>query len=443
MPLYRSELQEYPVGGRRRILLSVVVLALFISAFEGQLAPVLPLLLPSLGMSLKTYSTITAVSLVFGAVAGYLGGEVADRIGRVRLLIPFMFLSALACLFMATSHSVAHFAVARVLLAFVEGVAIAGTQPLIRDFTPRMGRAQAFACWSWGNVGANVVASGVAAVTLGWFHHSWRSQIFLMAGVAFVGAVVIAATLRDLAPHVRRTVRISDAEAHTGFVPADGRRLRLLVTRRGFWLHVISMSCLYVLLATMNAYAQTMLVQQFGVSVRMASAVTLTFWLSNLVLSVAFARMSDLLQRRKPFLIGGGVASTVFLGAFVLLMGQRHDAAPAVMVALFVAVGISLAAVFGPWMASFSEFVEEIHADVQGGAFGLSRLVNHVFILAAVIIAPRMAARTGGWQRWMLITWIATALFAIIVALLPDRKGRSRAVRSTLARADVVAPFAR
>jgi OPA family glycerol-3-phosphate transporter-like MFS transporter len=33
---------------------------------------------------------------------------------------------------MATADSVEHFAAARILLAFVEGVAMAGTQPLIR-----------------------------------------------------------------------------------------------------------------------------------------------------------------------------------------------------------------------------------------------------------------------------------------------------------------------
>nr|WP_221209136.1 MFS transporter [Nocardioides albus] len=417
-------LTEYPVGARRRVLLAVVVLALFISAFEGQLAPVLPLLLDDLGMSLKTYGLITAASLIFGALAGYLGGELADRVGRVRILVPFMFLSAAACLFMATADSVAHFALARIVLAFVEGVAVAGTQPLIRDFTPRMGRAQAFAFWSWGSVGANFLAAAVASATLGVFDNQWRSQLFIMAGAALVGAVVVALTLRDLAPEVRRAVRLTEHEAHSVEVPQGRKGLRLLVTHRAFWTHVLAMSFLYVLLATMNAYAQTMLVQQFDVSVRVASAMTMVFWLSNLALSLVFARFSDRTQRRKTFMVGGGVAAAVFVGAFLALMGQGSEASSSVVIVLFVGIGVALAATFGPWMASFSEHVEEVHPDIQGRAFGLNHLLNRTFILATVLFAPRVVEATGGWERWMTIVWVATILFAVTAALVPSTTGR-------------------
>ena len=421
---YRTLLTEYPVGARRRVLLAVVVLALFISAFEGQLAPVLPLLLDDLGMSLKTYGLITAASLVFGALAGYLGGELADRVGRVRILVPFMFLSAAACLFMATADSVGHFALARIVLAFIEGIAVAGTQPLIRDVTPRMGRAQAFAFWSWGSVGANFFAAAVASATLGVFGNQWRSQLFIMGGAALVGAIVIALTLRDLAPEVRRAVRLTEYETHTVEVPQGTKGLRLLLARRAFWAHVLAMSFLYVLLATMNAYAQTMLVQQFGVSVRAASAMTMVFWLSNLALSLVFARLSDRTQRRKVFMVGGGVAAAVFLGTFLALMGRGSEASTSVVVVLFVGIGVALAATFGPWMASFSEHVEEVHPDIQGRAFGLNHLLNRTFILATVLFAPRVVEATGGWERWMTIVWVATVLFAIIAALVPGVTGR-------------------
>lgn len=421
---YRTLLTEYPVGARRRVLLAVVVLALFISAFEGQLAPVLPLLLDDLGMSLKTYGLITAASLIFGALAGYLGGELADRVGRVRILVPFMFLSAGACLFMATADSVGHFALARILLAFVEGVAVAGTQPLIRDFTPRMGRAQAFAFWSWGSVGANFFAAAVASATLGVFGNQWRSQLFIMAGAALVGAIIIALTLRDLSPEVRRAVRLTEHEAHTVEVPQGRKGLRVLLTHRAFWTHVLAMSFLYVLLATMNAYAQTMLVQQFSISIRAASAITMVFWLSNLGLSLVFARLSDRSQRRKNFMVSGGGAAAIFVGAFLALMGRGSEASTSVVIVLFIGIGVALAAIFGPWMASFSEHVEEVHPDIQGRAFGLNHLLNRMFILATVLFAPRVVEATGGWERWMTVVWVATILFTVTAALVPGVTGR-------------------
>ncbi|GAA0985439.1 hypothetical protein GCM10009551_035340 [Nocardiopsis tropica] len=413
LPSHRRLLHEYPTGARRRLLVAVVVLALFISAYEGQLAPVLPLLLADLGMSLGAYGQITAVSLLFGAVSGYLGGELVDRVGRVRVVVPLMFLSAAACLFMALSQSVAHFTAARILLAFVEGMAVAGTQPLIRDFTPRMGRAQAFAFWSWGPVGANFFAAAVAALTLDLFDHSWRSQIFLMSGAAFVGATIVALTLRDLAPGLRRTIRITERTTGVSGAPAGGSRLRPLLRRRVVWAHVAAMSLLYVLLATMNAYGQTMLVDHFAMTVRTASAIVMSFWAGNLVAGLVFSRLSDRTQSRKPFLIGGALAATLLLGALVLTMGVGASASRFLLVVLLTGVGISLGAVLGPWMASFSEYTEEVHPDVQGLAFGLNHFVSRLFILAAVLLAPAVAA-AGGWQVWMAVTLVTTCAFAIV-----------------------------
>ncbi|MFY7065063.1 MFS transporter [Nocardiopsis changdeensis] len=426
MSSHRRLLHEYPTGARRRLLLAVVVLALFISAYEGQLAPVLPLLLDDIGMSLQTYGQITAASLLFGAVSGYLGGELVDRFGRVRILVPFMFLSAAACLFMAMSQTVVHFTAARILLAFVEGVAMAGTQPLIRDFTPRMGRAQAFAFWSWGPVGANFFAAAVAVLTLDLFGHSWRSQIFLMAGLACVGATIVALTLRDLSPELRRTIRLSERSTREGAPAPSGNRLRMLLGHRVVWAHVAAMSLLYVLLATMNAYGQAMVAEHFGISVRMASAVVMCFWASNLLASLAFARFSDRLQMRKPFLVYGAVAATLLLGALVLTMSAGAGAPAWLVVVLLTGLGVALGTVFGPWMASFSEYAEEsVHPDVQGVAFGLNHFVSRIFILGAVLMAPVVSA-AGGWQVWATVTLVTTAAFAVAATRVQGGMRRPR-----------------
>ncbi|WP_017571103.1 MFS transporter [Nocardiopsis halotolerans] len=437
---YRRLLHEYPTGARRRLLLAVVVLALFISAYEGQLAPILPLLLADLGLTLEAYGLITAVSLLFGAVSGYLGGELVDRIGRVRVLVPCMFLSAAACLFMALSQSVAHFVAARILLAFVEGVAMAGTQPLIRDFTPRMGRAQAFAFWSWGPVGANFFAAVLAALTLGLFDDSWRSQIFLMSGLAFAGATVVAFTLRDLSPELRRTIRLSERTTRESGAAATGPRLGPLLGHRVVWAHVAAMSLLYVLLATMNAYGQIMLVEHFAVTVRTASAIVMSFWISNLVASLVFSRLSDRAQNRKPFLVGGGLAAALLLGGLIATMSAGASASWFLVVVLLTGIGLSLGAVLGPWMASFSEYTEEIHPDAQGVAFGLNHFVSRLFILAAVLLAPRVVSATG-WQTWMTVTLVAIAAFAVVVTQVQG--GMRRAHGSPAAgETDVVVPTA-
>jgi len=53
---YVRELDEYPQGLRRLRLLATAVLAILIGSYEAQIAPVVPLLLKDLHISLTTYA---------------------------------------------------------------------------------------------------------------------------------------------------------------------------------------------------------------------------------------------------------------------------------------------------------------------------------------------------------------------------------------------------
>lgn len=421
---HRRELQTYPIGARRRGLLAGAILAMFLTAYEGQLAPVLSLLLADLGMSLGFYSAITALSLLVGAVSGFVGGRLVDRLGRVRLMVPFLFLSGLACLFMATSDSVAQFTAARIVLAFVEGIAAAGTAPLVRDFAPRLGRAQAFAFWTWGTTGANFFAAGVTALTLDLLGGTWQGQLYLMTVLSLAGSVVVAATLRDLAPHVRREIRLSEEAAARPPATATGTGPRSLLRDGTAWVFVAAMSSLFLLLGTLNAYGQVLVISALDTSVRSASAIVMTFWGANLVASLTASRWSDRVQRRLPFLLAGGAGATVALAVLSALLLAGDGAPTAGVVTAFVALGVALGAVFGPWMAAFSAYVEEHHVDGQGTAFGLQHLVSRLVVLGAVLAAPRVAG-TWGWAGWTGVTLVAVLAFLAATLVLyrraPDR----------------------
>nr|WP_255426622.1 MFS transporter [Pseudonocardia sp. C8] len=418
---HRRELQTYPTGARRRALLAVAILALFLTAYEGQLAPILSLLLADIGMSLRMYGLITASSLLVGAISGYVGGRIVDRIGRVRLMVPFLFLSGLSCLFMATAESVGQFTVARIVLALVEGIAAAGTAPLVRDYAPRMGRAQAFAFWSWGRVGANFFAAAVTALTLDLLGGTWQAQLYLMTVISLVGSVVVAATMRDLSPEVRREIRHSE-EAHTR-PPVTGPEAdgpRPLLRDGTVWMFVAAMSSLFLLLGTLNAYGQMLVIEALDTSVRSASAIVMFFWGANLVASLTASRWSDRLQLRIPFLLAGGAGSAAALAALaaLLLMGGR--APTALVITAFGGLGIALGAVFGPWMAAFSSYVEETHVDGQGTAFGLEHLVSRLVVLGAVLLAPGIAA-AAGWAAWTVMTLLAVLVFVALTVVLHRR----------------------
>jgi OPA family glycerol-3-phosphate transporter-like MFS transporter len=92
---YARRLDRYPVGRRRIWLLLMAVIASLVGSYEAQISPVLPLLLKGLGMSLATYGVIAGISVILGAVAAAASGPLADRWGRVTLLVPSLFLTGI------------------------------------------------------------------------------------------------------------------------------------------------------------------------------------------------------------------------------------------------------------------------------------------------------------------------------------------------------------
>ena len=93
-PFYVRELTRYPVGTRRLRYLLMAVLASLILNFEGQIAPVLPLLLDDLHMTLTTYGA-SGRSRSRSGPSRRDRRALADRWGRTILLVPIMFMTAI------------------------------------------------------------------------------------------------------------------------------------------------------------------------------------------------------------------------------------------------------------------------------------------------------------------------------------------------------------
>ena len=91
---------------------------------------------------------MSGLGMLVGAVASAIGGRYTDTIGRVRLLVPTLFLTGVCCFCMALVSTPTEFFMVRIPLSIIDGVAMAATAPLVRDFSPRMGRAQAFSFWT-------------------------------------------------------------------------------------------------------------------------------------------------------------------------------------------------------------------------------------------------------------------------------------------------------
>jgi MFS family permease len=417
-PSYVRELSRYPLGRRRWRYLLLAVLASLILNFEGQIAPVVPLLLSDLHMSLRTYGLIAAVTVAAGAVSAAIGGRLADRWGRTLLLVPTLFLTAVCDFATAFVTSPQQLLIVRSLLLFIEGAAITTTAGLVRDFSPRLGRATGFGLWTWGPVGANFLAAGIAGATLPVFT-TWRSQFIIIGSIALACSVAIALFIADLSPQLRARVISTDAEMST--VEPAGAELRAgqvreLFHSRQIWAHLGGITLWQVFYWTIQIFGPTILVQSFGLSGSRAATVTAISWAINLLALFAAGWLSDRLQLRKPLILIGALCGLLAISYLVRLVGSGQ-ASPAQIVATNAALGAALALAYAPWMALYSENVEDLRPDLQATAWGLFGLAVRSMILVLLILAPMVTEAAGSWQRWLIIALICNAALVPAVFL--------------------------
>ncbi|WP_181138757.1 MFS transporter [Streptomyces sp. Ru73] len=403
------ELNEYPTAGQRMRILSMAVLAVLIASYEGQIAPVVPLLLEDLHISLSTYGTVSATALVAGAIASAVGGRLTDTLGRVRLIVPLLMLTAVCCFLMTTVHSAGQLLAVRAVLSVVDGMAMAGTAPLVRDFSPRMGRAQAFGFWTWGPVGASFLAATVASLTLPLFDDSWRSQFVIMGAVSLVLSVVIAFNIADLSPELRARILQTEQQAVGRADHTTPPRVRDLFAQRAVWAHVVAISCWLVLYITLTLYGQTMLADSFGLEAATASQVMSAFWVLNILTLIVAGRVSDRLQLRKPLCLAGTVAAALLTAYLASLIGR--DSVSHLHIAVTGAlIGGAMGCAYGPWMANYSENAEDVDPRLQGTAWGVFTFLTKAMAVVVLVVVPHVV-ESHGWHGWLFVAVGCMALF--------------------------------
>ncbi|GGQ83274.1 MFS transporter [Couchioplanes azureus] len=416
---YVRELAQYPTGSRRRRYLLMAVLASLVVNFEGQISPVVPLLLDDLGMSLKAYGLIGAVAVAAGGISAALGGGIADRHGRVVVLVPALLMAAVGNIAMALARTPSQFLVLRCLLLFVEGAAITTTAGLVRDFSPRLGRATAFGFWTCGPVGGSFLAAGVAAVTLPLFG-TWQSQVVIIGVVALTTSVVIMFLMADLSPQLRARVIVSETDMASGDGVAGPGPGRGLMTHRVVWAHLGGITLWLVWYWTLSIFGPTLLVQALDLTEGRAAAVMAASWACNLPALVAAGWLSDRLRVRKPVILAGALGGIVGMVLFSAVL-ESGRASVAQLIGVNALLGIATAAVYAPWMALFSEDVEDLRPDLQATAWGVFGLSVRFMIVTVLVVAPIVAAGGTGWGRWLGVALACNVLFVPVMFLFGGR----------------------
>ena len=197
------------LGRHRRVLLTLGLGVLVISAIRASRQVIIPLWSEAAGLS------PAATSLIFGISAGvdlllfYPGGAIMDRYGRVWVAVPSMIIMGLGLVLLPTTETALGITVVACVLGLGNGISAGIVLTLGADTSPEIGRAQYLGGWrvcaDLGNTLGPLIISAIAAVA------SLAVASLALGGLAWVGAVWLARLVPRYA-HPGRRIGSGQAE---------------------------------------------------------------------------------------------------------------------------------------------------------------------------------------------------------------------------------------
>ena len=413
----KRDVEVYPRGWLQVGLLVLVVIANIVANYEGELAPVVPLLLPFLKLNLIDYGFIMGGTTVISGIVSMVLGSRFDRYGRTFFVVFGTFVTALAVFSMVFVHTTLDFIIVRFIMAVILGLVLPATTGLVRDFTPRVGRALGFGLWTFGPVGANFLAAGVAGWTLPAFHDHWQSQFYIMGSVCLVISIVVAFFIRDLSPSLRAQIikdhrDVEKAQDQARHNTGEIANPRLVFGSFRIWALAVGIVLFLLVYYFTTAYGPLYLSEVFKYAPSQAAGIASYFWLANLGSLILVGIISDKLQLRKICSMVGVVGVLIFMFFWIHLIG--HTVSVSTMIWYTSIQGILLGIGFGPWMALYSENLEDIHPTLQGSGWALWSFVQYV--LAGIFGGLTFVIVNAiGFKGWFYICIVGIILYGIVL----------------------------
>ncbi len=409
--LFGHTIDVYPSGRRRAQYLGLAVLATVVLYYVYYTQTgVTPNILAGYHMSFAFYIGIIVVSNLLGAFAS-LPASQTDRLGRTNVVIyGLLIVGLLTAVGIPLAPNQWTYAVITCFIGIVEGAILVATPALVRDFSPQLGRASAMGFWTIGPVAGSLVTSLVALHTLDHFGQThWKSQ-FVISGVAALVVFLLSLfALKDLSASLRDQLMVSARDQALVEARARGLTERQLVAARerpwrqilqwdlvGASIGIAAMLLVYYAAASLFTIYYPVIfknVNGTNFSVTQANGLNTWFWGADIVALIVVGLLSDALRVRKPFMLVGALLSMVMLVIFLGDATHAHTGYYTLALeASLLAVGLSL--VFGPWMAGYTESVEEKNPALVGTGLALWG-----WILRLVVGTVVHCAAAGHHQR--------------------------------------------
>jgi MFS family permease len=403
--LFDHTIEEYPRGVRRAGYLGLCIVATVVLyyAYFTQFG-VTPNILVGFHMKFGFFIAIVVASNLLGAFASLPMGR-TDRWGRTNVVIyGLLIIGLLTAVGIPLSTGKWSYLILNCLIGIVEGAILVATPALVRDFSPQLGRASAMGFWTIGPVAGSLITSLVAVHTLDHFgQNHWKSQFVISGCAALVVFLVSLVALKDLSATLRDQLMVSARDRV--LVESRARGLtgeQLQAASEHPWRQIVHWDLIgssfgiatfllayYAAASLFTTYYPVIFKNHNGTNftVTQANGLNTWFWVADIIGLIVVGLLSDALRVRKPFMLIGAVVSVVMLVIFLGDATHPHTGYYTLAIeASLVAVGSAL--VFAPWIASFTEMVEDKNPALVATGLALWGWVLRITIGLSFIVLP-------------------------------------------------------
>jgi MFS transporter, ACS family, D-galactonate transporter len=397
--LIHRQLDSYPDTGTRIFYLALVVLATITLYYELYVGgSVSTLILTNLGMTFKFYVLTLAIGNLLGAFGSLFAG-LTDRYGRANLVVFGLGFAAVFVEFIlprATNRYV--FTLEGFIVGIVEGICLVATPALIRDFSPQVGRATAMGFWTTGPVLGSLIVAIVGSITVPAIIHStrfWTHEYVICGWVGIAVFIIALLGLRELSPQLRDQLMVSLRDR--ALIEMRAKGLDVEAALKNHWKQLIKPDIIisaiavsvmllmyYALVGFLVIYATSI----FSYKLNVANNLGYWAWSFNAGAVILVGLLSDKLRVRKPFMLVGGIGAAVLVVLFLEQSKVNAHPSFSTIAALLAVMLFFMGIAYTPWMASFTETVEDKNPAAIASGLAVWGWIIRVIIFASFIFLP-------------------------------------------------------
>jgi MFS family permease len=395
--LYRRQLDSYPNTGPRVLYLALTVLATVTLYYELYVSgSVSTLILSNLHMSF----TFFVLALAFGNLLGAFGSLFAgltDRYGRANLVVfGLLFTGIFVAFVLPAAPNKWAYIIEGFVVGIVEGICLVATPALIRDFSPQVGRATAMGFWTSGPVLGSLIVAVVGTHTIPVVVNNtrfWTHEYHICGVVGLVVFLIALFTLRELSPQLRDQLMVTMRDR--ALIEARAKGIDIEAALRHPWrqllkfdiiISAVAVAIMLLFYYTAVGFSVIYLSTVFGETLKNANGLGNWNWGFNAIGVILIGVISDRFRVRKPFMIIGGVLAAVMVVLYLEEAGKHPGYYTLAIMLALLAFGLGIA--YTPWMASFTETVEDRNPALIATGLAIWGWIIRVVVFLSFLCIP-------------------------------------------------------